>query len=173
MVPFNVVNSENTKRTISAVMKMGRDIGARNFQVNWIRSGYATTSRVRRPPKKLEQSTTALAPHQSQDIETKCTISYFDPIWLISGLLNSTAASTGLNLAWTRQAACDWACADGDSSAWRLNNYESMMTSMSSLLLVLDRHWFDCCCSRSVIWLTATNTTETWNLETFFFSLWC
>ena len=39
--------------------------------------------RVRRPPNKLEQSTTATAPHQFQDIKTKCKVSYFELVDLL------------------------------------------------------------------------------------------
>jgi len=39
--------------------------------------------RVRRPPNKLEQSTTATALHQFQDIKTKCKVSYFELVDLL------------------------------------------------------------------------------------------
>jgi len=51
----------------------------------------------RRPPKKLEQSTAALAPHQFQEIKTKCKVSYFKLVDLRVAELDRRFNQPGMN----------------------------------------------------------------------------
>jgi len=86
---------------------------ARNFLINWTRSGNARTSKS---SNKLDQSTTATALHQFQDIKTKCKWAGWPP---------GCRTRPQLQPAWHEQAACDWACADGDSAArWHRCHHE-------------------------------------------------
>ena len=53
--------------------------------------------RVRRPPKKLKQSTTATAPHQFHDIKTKCKVGYFELVDLLVPELDRRFNQPGMN----------------------------------------------------------------------------
>jgi len=53
--------------------------------------------RVRRRPNKLEQSTTATALHQFQDIKTKCKVSHFELVDLLVAELDRRLHQPGMN----------------------------------------------------------------------------
>ena len=52
--------------------------------------------RIRRPPKKLEQSTTVVAPHQFHDIKTKCKVDYFELLDLLVAELDRRFDQPGM-----------------------------------------------------------------------------
>ena len=53
--------------------------------------------RVRRLPNKLDQSITAIALHQFQDIKTKCKVSYFKLVDLLVAELDRRLHQPGMN----------------------------------------------------------------------------
>jgi len=73
------------------------------------------------------------------------TVSYFEPVDLY-------ACRTWLSLqpAWYEQAACDWACADGDSEVQRHRCHHEFIFSFHSFHIIIDSS------ARSRIYVTAT-----------------
>jgi len=118
--------------------KVVRNMAAHNFQSSTeldLESGNATTFKS----QATTQETGAV--NNCFSINCKTSIQSVRLARLTSWLPNSTAASTSLSLAWTRQAACDWACADTDSAApWYtvdviINLYYPVFITSRSLLI--------------------------------------
>ena len=93
--------------------------------------------RVRRPPNKLEQSTTATAPHQFQDIKTKCKVSYFELVDLLVAELNRRFNQPGMNKLLVIEHLLTGTVQPDDIDVI-MNSYSVFITSRSSLIRQLE-----------------------------------
>ena len=90
--------------------------------------------RVRRRPNKLEQSTTATALHQFQDIKTKCKVSYFELVDLLVAELDRRFNQPGMNKLLVIERVLTGTVQPDDIDVI-MNSYSVFITSRSSLIL--------------------------------------
>ena len=93
--------------------------------------------RVRRLPKKLEQSTTATASHQFQNIESKCKVSYFELVDLLVAELDRCFNQPGMNKLLVIERVLTGTVQPDDIDVI-MNSYSVFITSRSSLIRQLE-----------------------------------
>lgn len=93
--------------------------------------------RVRRPPAKLEQSVTAVAPHQFDDINTKCKVEYFELLDLLVAELDRRFDQPGMHkLLVIERVLTDKA--NPNDIDFIMDTYSAYISSRSSLIRQLE-----------------------------------
>ena len=93
--------------------------------------------RVRRPPNKLEQSTTATTLHQFQDIKTKCKVSYLELVDLLVAEPDRRFNQPGMNKLLVIERVLTGTVQPDDINVI-MNSYSVFITSRSSLIRQLE-----------------------------------
>ena len=93
--------------------------------------------RIRRPPKKLEQSTTATGPHQFHDVKTKCKVSYFELVDLLVAELDRRFNQPGMNKQLVIERVLTGTVEPNDIDVI-MNSYSVFIPSRSSLIRQLE-----------------------------------